>query len=59
MMGVLRQCNKRSIVALPVFDCVVVRASAEEAATKIMKQQFRKVAGLDAEVRLEMHATNL
>jgi hypothetical protein len=30
MMGVLRQCQKQRIVALPVFDCVVVKASSED-----------------------------
>ena len=57
MMGVLRRCQNQRIVALPVFDCVVVKASAEDAVRKIMQQEFKSVAGLDAEVREEVDAT--
>jgi hypothetical protein len=59
MMGVLRRCQKRGIVALPVFDCVVVKASAGEAAKKIMQQEFNAVAGLDTEVQVQGDATML
>jgi hypothetical protein len=49
MMRVLRQCQKRNIVALPVFDCVVVKASVE----KIMRREFKVVAGVDVVVKRE------
>jgi hypothetical protein len=35
---------KCGIVALPVFDCVVVKASTE-VVKKIMQQEFKPVAG--------------
>jgi hypothetical protein len=54
MMRVLRQCQKRYIVALPVFDCVVVKASVEGTVTKIMRREFKAVAGLDATVKPEL-----
>jgi uncharacterized membrane protein YcaP (DUF421 family) len=57
MMGVLRRCQKKGIVALPVFDCVVVRASAAIAVKAIMEEEFRSVAGLDVEVHDEVDAT--
>jgi hypothetical protein len=57
MMGVLRQCQKNDIVALPVFDCVVVRASAAGEVKPIMEKEFKAVAGLDVEVHEEVDAT--
>ncbi len=54
MMGVLRECQKRNIVALPVFDCVVVKASAEGVVRKIMRREFKAVAGLDVTVKREL-----
>jgi hypothetical protein len=54
MMRVLRECQKRNIVALPVFDCVVVKASVEDAVRKIMRQEFKAVAGLDVTVKREL-----
>ena len=53
MMRVLRQCQKRNIVALPVFDCVVVKASAEDVVEEIMRREFRAVAGLQVTVNRE------
>jgi hypothetical protein len=57
--GVLRQCQKKGIIALPVFDCAVVKASAAATVKRIMRQEFRAVAGLDVEVREEVDATLL
>lgn len=55
MMGILRQCRKRNIIALPVYDCVVVKASAEVPVRRIMQQEFKVVTGLAAEVRRERY----
>jgi hypothetical protein len=57
MMRVLRQCQKRNVVALPVFDCVVVKASAEDAVTKIMCREFKAVAGLEVTVKRELSSS--
>lgn len=57
MMGVLRRCQKKEIVALPVFDCVVVRASAAGRVKTIMEEEFKSVAGLDVEVHDEVDPT--
>jgi hypothetical protein len=54
MMSVLRQCQKRGIVALPVFDCVVVKASTAEVVKKIMQREFKVVAGFNGVVREEV-----
>jgi hypothetical protein len=54
MMGVLRSCQGRNMVALPVFDCVVVKASAEGVVREIMRRQFKTVAGLDVTVKTEL-----
>jgi hypothetical protein len=51
MMGVLRRCRKRNIVALPVYDCVVVKASAERSVRTIMRQEFKAVTGFEPVVR--------
>jgi hypothetical protein len=53
MMGVLRKCQQLSFVALPIFDCVVVKASAEKTVTEIMKERFKLATGLDVEVKRE------
>jgi len=53
MMGVLRKCRERNIVALPVFDCVVVKASAEKAVGEIMQVEFKAATGLEVEVKRE------
>jgi hypothetical protein len=53
MMGVLQKCLKRNIVALPIFDCVVVKSSAEETVKEIMKDEFKAATGLDVEVKRE------
>jgi hypothetical protein len=54
MMGVLRSCQRRNIVALPVFDCVVVKASVESVVREIMRREFKAVAGLDVTVAREL-----
>ena len=54
MMRVLRSCQARSIVALPVFDCVVVKASAEGVVEEIMLREFKAVAGFDVTVKREL-----
>jgi hypothetical protein len=54
MMRVLRQCQKRNIVALPVFDCVVVKACAEDIVTTIMRREFKAVTGLEVTVKPEL-----
>ena len=46
MMAVLRKCQERNIVALPIFDCVVVKASAEKTVKEIMKGEFKAATGL-------------
>jgi hypothetical protein len=54
MMAVLRECRERNIIALPIFDCVTVKASVEDTVKEIMLQQFRKATGIDAEVKREV-----
>ena len=54
MMGVLDRCQKRNIVALPVFDCVVVKASAESAVREIMRREFKATTGLEVTVKREL-----
>ena len=54
MMAVLRKCRDRSIVALPVFDCVVARASAMEIVERIMQSSSREIAGLDISIKPEV-----
>jgi hypothetical protein len=54
MMGVLRKCLRRKIVALPVFDSVVVKASAETPVREIMRREFKAVTGLDVTVKREL-----
>jgi hypothetical protein len=55
MMAVLSECHqKRNIVALPVFDCVVVKASVEGIVREIMRREFKAVAGLDVTVKREL-----
>jgi hypothetical protein len=54
MMRVLRECLKRNIVALPVFDCIVVKASAEGVATELMKREFKAVTHLNVTVKREL-----
>jgi hypothetical protein len=54
MMGVLRKCQERNIVALPIFDCVVVKASTEGTVREIMRREFKAVAGLDVTVKREL-----
>ena len=52
-MGVLRKCQQLNIVALPIFDCVVVKVSAEKTVTEIMKDVFKLATGLDIKVMRE------
>ena len=53
MMAVLRKCRERNIVALPAFDCVVVKASAEKTVKEIMLREFKAATGSDIEVKRE------
>ena len=53
MMRVLEQLRDQGIVGLPVFDAVIVKASAAKAATAVMKNEFEKATGLEIQVRLE------
>src|SRR5262249_53543031 len=57
MMGVLRECRKCKIVALPIFDSVVVKASAETIVREIMRREFKAVTGFDAMVKRELPQT--
>ncbi len=54
MMAVLCSCQKHNIVALPIFDCVVVKASAEKTVLEIMLREFGAATGLDAQVKREL-----
>jgi hypothetical protein len=53
MMRILRRCRERHIVALPVFDCVVVKASAENDVRVIMRREFAALTGFDVVVGRE------
>lgn len=53
MMRILRGCKSEGIVALPVFDCVVVKTAMSFPAQVIMKREFKAETGLDAEVRFD------
>ena len=53
MMAVLQKCQKLNIVALPIFDCVVVKASAEKTVTEIMEGEFAAATGLNIGVKRE------
>ena len=53
-MGVLRECLMHNIVALPVFDSVVVKASAENTVREIMRREFKAVTGLNVTVKREL-----
>jgi hypothetical protein len=46
--------SKSLIVALPVFDCVVVKASVESFVEEIMRREFKAMAGLDVTVKREL-----
>jgi hypothetical protein len=54
MMEVLHKCRKRNIVALPVFDSVVVKSSTENTVREIMRREFKAVTGLDILVKREL-----
>jgi hypothetical protein len=54
MMRVLSRCRELNIVALPVFDCLYVRETAEEAVRTIMEEDFKAVAGLPITVKREI-----
>ena len=53
MMRVLENLLNHSIVGLPIFDGVIVKASAAEATTAVMREQFKKATSLEIQVRLE------
>jgi len=59
MMAVLRQLREGGVVALPVFDAVLVKASAATVAEAAMRQQFTAVTGIHAEVRLDSQLSDL
>src|SRR5262249_174319 len=54
MLRVLNECLKRSIVALPVHDSVVVKSSAENVVREIMRREFKAVTGLNVTVKREL-----
>ena len=54
MMGVLLKCLKWNIIALPIFDSVIVKSSVERTVEKIMRQEFKAVAGLNVLVKREL-----
>jgi hypothetical protein len=54
MIRVLHECQKQNIAALPVFDCVVVKSSAQGTVNGIMRREFKAVAGLDIIVKREL-----
>ena len=54
MMRVLDRCRQNNVVALPVFDCVVVKASAEGAVREIMLGEFKAVSGLNITIKREL-----
>ena len=53
MMRVLERCRLKGIVALPVFDALIVKVSAAREAKAVMIEQFKKKTGLEIEVKLE------
>src|SRR5262249_31241015 len=53
MMRVLEDLRHYTIVGLPIFDGVIVRASEVETAKAAMKHQFKNATGLEIDVRLE------
>jgi hypothetical protein len=53
MMKVLRKCREDNFVSLPVFDCVVVKESAEKAVQEIMLAEFKAATGLEIKVKRE------
>jgi hypothetical protein len=53
MMRVLRKCLDRNIVALPIFDCVIVKSSAKGTIEEIMKDEFRAAKGYTIDVKQE------
>lgn len=57
MMAVLERCRERNIVALPVFDCVVVKKSAVTATKEIMQREFKTRTGLSIIVKQELEVS--
>jgi hypothetical protein len=53
MMRVLEDLRYYTIVGLPIFDGVIVKASEAEAAKAVMMEKFKEATGLEIEVRLE------
>ena len=50
-MRLLHECRKRNIIALPVHDSVVVKASAENMVEEIMRREFKAVTGFNVTVK--------
>jgi hypothetical protein len=53
MMCVLQHLREVGVVALPVFDAVIVKASTAVAVEAVMRGQFQRFTGLVAEVNLK------
>lgn len=53
MAAVLKKLRLEGVVALDMFDCVLVKRSAAEAATAAMLEEFQRVAGQPARVSVE------
>lgn len=53
MASVLKALRARGVVALDMFDCVLVKGSAVEQAREVMLQEFHRIAGMRARVTLE------
>ena len=54
MMQVLLRLGEQSVVALPVFDAVVVRAADEAKARAAMQEAFQAGTGLTATIKREI-----
>jgi hypothetical protein len=53
MAAVLKRLRLQSVVALDMFDCVLVKESAVETATAAMLEEFQRIAGKPARVTVE------
>jgi len=55
LIRVLKRCKQVNIVALPLHDSVIVRASASREVREIMETEFEKFAGFPIGVTIEGH----
>jgi hypothetical protein len=53
MMGVLLSLRDTNVVALPVFDAIVIREADEAKARAVMQEQFQARIGLSAKIKRE------